>query len=254
MKKSVLMQLLFCLLSVASFSQVPEGAFKVVASQYGANPEIIGTGKQTVLKIFKDGYWIAAFFGDPARPFYGSGGGSFTVKNGKYVEKLDFYSWDSTAVGDVYTFDYTLNKDRYTQEGYMDSEKYKNYLIKEKFEKLNVREPLKNSQLEGVWFMRSGEWGKDKLGEGIYKDVKVIKIFSYPRFAFAYYNDKTKSFVGAGGGTYQFDGTTLTENIEYWSWGSPKFPLSVFKVKINNNRYVQEGWENGLTEEWEKAK
>ncbi len=235
------------------FAQVPDGAFRVVESQYGNNPLQKGTGFQTILKIFKNGYWIAAFFGDPQRPFYGSGGGTFEIKDGKYVETLNFYSWDSTAVGNVYTFNYKLTNDSYTQEGYIDSEKYQHYLIKEKFEKLSAKKSLKNVSLEGVWLMQSGEWGTDKLGEGEYKDVSVVKIFSYPRFAFAYYNSKTKSFVGAGGGTYQFDGKTLTENIEYWSWGKPKFPISVFKINLTKNQFTQEGWENGLKEVWKKA-
>lgn len=254
MKKLWLIPAVLFILSVKMLAQAPEGAFKVVESQYGNDPAATGTGKQTILKIFKDGYWIAAFFGDPEMPFSGSGGGTFNIKDGKYIETLNFYSWDSTAVGDVYTFNYKLSGNSYTQEGYMDSEKYKHYLIKEKFEKLKAKEPIKNSSLEGAWQMQSGDWGTSKLGEGAYKDVAVIKIFSYPRFAFAYYNDKTKSFVGAGGGTYQFDGKTLTENIEYWSWGKPELPQSVFKVEIANGQYSQQGWENGLKETWKKAK
>ena len=242
------------ILTAQAVGQAPDGPFRVVEYQYGDKPASKGAGKQTVLKVFKDGYWIAAFFGDPKKPFNGSGGGTFEIKDGKYVEKLDFYSWDSTAVGDVYAFDYKLSADRYEQEGYIDSDKYKHYLIREKFEKLAAKEPLKNSSLEGVWHMESGEWGKSKLGIGEYKDVSVIKIFSYPRFAFAYYNPLTRSFVGAGGGTYQFDGKTLTENIEYWSWGKPAFPVSVFKTEIRGDQYIQEGWENGLKEVWKKNK
>jgi hypothetical protein len=115
-------------------------------------------------------------------------------------------------------------------------------------------EPLKNAMLEGSWEMQTGEWGASKLGEGKYKDVTVIKMYAYPHFSFAYYNSKTNTFVGAGGGTYQFDGTTLTEKIEYWSWGTPKFPLSVFKVQINATEYTQEGWQNGLRETWRRIK
>jgi len=115
-------------------------------------------------------------------------------------------------------------------------------------------EPLKDRSLEGVWSLQSARWGTSVFGEGKYKDVTVVKMYSYPRFSFAYFNEKTNTFVGAGGGTYQFDGKTLTEKIEYWSWGTPKYPLSVFKVQFSGEHYTQEGWDNGLLETWKKIK
>lgn len=127
-------------------------------------------------------------------------------------------------------------------------------LFKAGMENTTALEPLKNAMLEGSWVMQTGEWGAAKLGEGEYQDVTAVKLYAYPRFSFGYYNHKTKKFVGAGGGTYQFDGTTLTEKIEYWSWGTPRFPLSIFKVKITADEFTQEGWENGLRETWRRLK
>lgn len=131
---------------------------------------------------------------------------------------------------------------------------YKQPPVKEGLEKQTTLEPLKDARLEGSWELQTAEWSTSKFGEGKYKDVTAIKVYSYPRFAFGYYNHKTKEFVGAGGGTYQFDGTTLTEHIEYWSWGTPKFPLSIFKVTFSGNEYTQKGWENGLNETWRRTK
>jgi hypothetical protein len=254
MKKYLLKMLTAVLCWGSATAQVPDGAFRVVASQYGNGQLQNGTGQQTVLKVFRDNHWIAAFFGDPGRPFNGCGGGTFEIKDGKYVETLKYYSWDSTAVGDVYKFDYQLTPKTYEQVGYMDSEKYKHYLIREKFEKVESKDVLKNAALEGVWYLKTAEWGESTFGKGKYKDVTAVKVYAFPRFAFAYYNDKTHQFVGAGGGSYQFDGKTLTEQVEYWSWGTPKFPLSVFAINFNNNQYTQEGWEKGLRETWQKSK
>ncbi len=244
----------FLFLNIHLKAQAPEGPFKIVEAQYGekamTREEI---SKQSIIKIFKDGFWIAAFFGKPDQPFNGTGGGTFEIKNGKYVESLKFYSWDSTAVGEVYTFDYKLSGKNYWQEGKINSDKYKDFPIKEKFEKIPFKEKLEDASLEGVWQMQAGNWGSSKLGEGQYKDVSVIKVFAYPRFAFAYYNENTKGFTGAGGGTYQFDGKTLTEYIEYWSWGKPKYPKSVFEVTISNDSYTQAGWDNNLQESWKKS-
>ncbi len=232
---------------------MPDGAFKIVEAQYGDKPmSKENISKEMIVKIFKDGYWIGAFFGSPAKPFNGSCGGTYKIKDGKYIETVNFYSWDSTAVGRIYTFNYALTGNQYVQEGYMDSEKYKHLFIKEKYEKTVPSEPLKNTFLEGAWKMQSGEWDDTRLGEGPYKNVEAIKIYAYPRFAFAYYNEKTNQFVGAGGGTYQFDGEKLTEHVEYFSWGKPEFPIADFNVTITNGLYTQSGWQNGLKETWKK--
>lgn len=234
-------------------AQTPDGAFKITGAQYGdtaMTKEAIT--KQTIIKLFKDGYWIAAFFGDPARPFYGSGGGTFKIENGRYVEKLDFYSWDSTAVGKVYTFDYKLTPTAYHQEGRINSDQYKNYIIKEDFEKITAAEPLKNAGLEGAWQLKQADWGTAKFGEGTYAGMAGIKIYAYPRFAWAYYNPTTKHFESAGGGTYQFDGTTLTEKLEYWSYGPLPQKSNPIKITMPDKEGYQQQSADVGTEHWQR--
>jgi hypothetical protein len=250
MKKIIYPALWF--ISIAAFGQQSlNGAFKAGKAKYGN--ESMNTDSLTIIKIFKDGYWIAAFFSRSPVWFDGSCGGTYTTANGKYIETVNFYSWDSTAVGSVFTFNYSLDKNKYTQDGKMNSDKYKDYPIKEEYNKITSIEHLKNSSLEGAWVMQVGQWGKDKLGEGEYQNVIVRKIFSYPRFAFAYFDTVGKRFVGAGGGTYQFDGKTLIEKVEYWSWGTPDHPLGKFEIAMQSKgKFEQTGWNNGLAETWKK--
>jgi hypothetical protein len=236
-------------------SQAPSGAYKATETQYGdAKQSKEELSRQPVIKLFKDGHWIVASFGDSALGFQGTAGGTYKIVNGKYVENINFFSWDSTAVGKSYMFDYTLNGDQYSQDGYVNSDKYRNHLVKEKYAKLKPEEPLKHPGLEGTWKIQSGQWGEEKLGEGLYQNVTGMKMYAYPRFAFAYYNDVTKSFVGAGGGTYQFDGTTLTENVEYFSWGMPANTKPSFQVTINDNKFTQTDTNGTLKETWKKMK
>jgi hypothetical protein len=139
----------------------------------------------------------------------------------------------------------------------MNSEQYKNYPINEVCERITTTEPLKNKALEGPWFIKEGYWGgQSRFGEGNYKDVEVVKIFSYPMVVYAYYNPKTKQFDGAGGAMYQFDGKTLTETNEFWSWqadGKRKGNVEKFKLSVRNGQFVQEGWSGKLREVWAKA-
>jgi hypothetical protein len=254
MKNTLLLTALFVVFCTAvTKSQSLNGAYKILEAQYGEKPmtkeEI---GKEIIIKIFKDGYWIGAFFGNPDKPFNGTCGGTYKLKDSKYVETVDFYSWDSTAVGKVYTFDYNLSGNQYKQTGYMESEKYNHFFINEKYQKIVATGPLKNNSLEGAWKMQTGEWGNTRLGEDEYEDVVAVKIYAFPRFAFAYYNDKTKAFVGAGGGTYQFDGKTLAENVEYWSWGKISNANPEFQVSFSGTGYMQASADKSLKESWRK--
>lgn len=246
--------LLLLIISASVSAQIPEGAFKITAAQYGdkiSTPEELMS--RQIIKIFKDGYWISTFFGDPQKPFSGSGGGTFTTANGKYIEKLLFYSWDSTAVGDVYHFDYRLEGNRYFQNGKMNSDKYPDHVIKEEFVKMKTDIPLKNNSLEGAWILQSATWDSKNAYD---QPIEQIKIYAYPRFAWAQYNSNTKQFIGAGGGTYQFDGKNVTEHIEYITYNGIALSTDVnVEVKKSPDGTMQQTtWQGRMVETWKKAK
>jgi hypothetical protein len=235
------------------------GAFRQTKNKYGSMTSWKTRDSVTVIKVFQDGYWIGAYYNDKrngSQPFNGACGGTYELKNGKYIEKVSFYSWDSTAVGNAFTLDYKVSDKQYEQYGVMNSDKYKNYPINEVSERITATERLKNKNLEGVWFMKEGQWGADRLGEGKYKNMQVVKIFAYPMVVYAYYNPVTKQFNGAGGAMYQFDGDTLTETNEFWSWqadGKRKGLAEKFKVSPKNNQFVMGGWEGKLREVFVKV-
>jgi hypothetical protein len=85
--------------------------------------------------------------------------------------------------------------------------------------------------------------------------MKSIKIYAYPRFAWAQYNAVTKQFMGAGGGTYQFDGNKLTENIEYITYDEVPLnkPYELDIVKTTDNKFQQTG-QNKFIETWKRLK
>lgn len=262
MKRLLFLGLITSLLALRTDEPVSKlnGAFRQTKNKYGTMTEWKSRDSVTVLKVFRDGYWFGVFYDEKYRggkPFNGACGGTYALKDGKYHETVTFYSWDSTAVGKVYAFDYAISKQQYEQYGKMTSDKYKDYPVNEVCERITATEPLKNNSLEGVWFMKEGYWGgQSRFGEGQYKDVQVVKIFSYPMAVYAYYNPKTRQFDGAGGCRYQFDGKTLTETNEFWSWqadGKRKGNLEKFKTSVKNGQFVQQGWEGKLREVWAKA-
>jgi hypothetical protein len=235
------------------------GTYRQNRFKYGDMKDWGLADQKTTLKVFRDGYWLAFAYDDKrpnGKPFSGSGGGTYQLKNGKYVETLSYYSWDSTAVGKVYTFDYQLDKQGYKQYGVMNSDKYKDYPINEEFDRVVSEKPLKNDALEGVWFMEEGTWGgTERFGEGNYKGTKVVMIFNYPMMFFAYYKPETKQFQGVGATFYQFDGKNMAETIDCFSWDMKlKGITNNFKITLKDDKFIKEGIEyKGLREIFVKA-
>lgn len=59
--------------------------------------------------------WFAI---DPAvKGFYGSGGGTYTAQNGKYIEKIEFFSRNNNRVGSSLQFNWKLDNGRWDHSG-----------------------------------------------------------------------------------------------------------------------------------------
>lgn len=260
MKKVLFLSVLIAFCAFVAEEPVSKlnGAYRQTRYKFGDMKSWKNRDSVTVIKVFKDGYWFAGWYADKRRGrafFDGVGGGTYELKNGKYLEKIAYYSWDSTAVGKVLAMDYKVDQKAFRQTGFLNSDKYKNYEVSEIDERIVPKEPLKNHDLEGVWLMQEGNWGNTQLGKGVYKGIKVVKIFSYPLVVYAYYNPKTRQFNGAGAGRYQYDGKTLTETNEFFSWDVKQTGVkNEFKITKQGDRYIQEGWKGTLREVFTKAK
>jgi len=246
----LLLGFLICTLASAQKAG-PQGAYQLLSAQYGDTPpEIANGGDAKAAKIIKDGYWIAGFYDTKDKPFSGACAGSYTIKDGKYVETLYFFSWDSTAAANTFSFDYTIESNYYHQYGKIQSDKYKDYIIDEMYLKKQSAEPVKNNALEGVWFLESGKWGDQTYDRKTNPDRMGMKIYAYPMAFFGHWDNKTHSFFGAGGSNYQFDGQTLTENLVFTSLEEAGKTHQI-KITLQGDTYTQE-WD-GFKEVWRKA-
>lgn len=252
MKTYFLLPVFFLMISLLTAQKaVPQGVYQLLSAQYGDTPPQATAdagGKAT--KIFRDGYWMSAFYGQQEKPFGGAGGGYYTFKDGKYAETLYFFSWDSTAATKTYTFDYSIDGNYYHQFGKIQSDQYKDYVIDEMFLKKQGVEPLKNNTLEGVWFLESATgpiWTYDRKSN---PEHQAMKIYAYPMTFYGHWNNKTHSFYGAGGCYYQFDGQTLVENVVFTTFEEPGKTYNI-KVTFDGDTYTQEF--DGNKEVWKKA-
>jgi hypothetical protein len=59
--------------------------------------------------------WIA--YNIETKEFFGTGGGSYTTKDGKYTENIEFFSRDSSRVGASLQFDFKLEEGKWRHSG-----------------------------------------------------------------------------------------------------------------------------------------
>lgn len=82
-----------------------DGLWRITGRKQDDKVSTIPRGDRKTIKILVDGYfqWIAI---NPAeKGFYGTGGGQYTFKAGKYTEKILFFSRDNSRVGAALSFD-----------------------------------------------------------------------------------------------------------------------------------------------------
>lgn len=94
-----------------------DGLWRITGRKENEKINQIPRGDRKTIKILVDGYfqWIAI---NPAeKTFFGSGGGTYSFKNGKYVENILFFSRDNTRVGATLKFDGKVNNGVWEHSG-----------------------------------------------------------------------------------------------------------------------------------------
>ena len=59
--------------------------------------------------------WIA--YNDETKEFFGTGGGTYTTKDGKYTETIEFFSRDNSRVGSTLEFEFSFIEDNWRHRG-----------------------------------------------------------------------------------------------------------------------------------------
>lgn len=74
-------------------------------------------GARRTMKILSGSrfQWIA--YNVETKEFFGTGGGSYITLNGKYTERIDFFSRDNTRVGTSLQFDYKIVNEKWRHSG-----------------------------------------------------------------------------------------------------------------------------------------
>jgi len=98
-------------------SQALDGLWRISGRKSGETMNDIPKGDRKTIKILVDGYfqWIAI---NPAeKGFYGTGGGKYGFKDGKYSEDIIFFSRDNSRVGHHLEFDGAIKNNQWHHSG-----------------------------------------------------------------------------------------------------------------------------------------
>jgi hypothetical protein len=96
------------------------GAWHITGRATGGQGELVkihqeGTRKTLKLLSGTRFHWFAI---DPGvKGFYATGGGTYTADNGKYTEKIEFFSKDNNRVGTSLSFNWKLENGRWDHSG-----------------------------------------------------------------------------------------------------------------------------------------
>ncbi len=94
-----------------------DGLWRITGRKQGDKVSEIAVGDRKTIKILVDGYfqWIAI---NPAeKGFYGTGGGKYVFKDGKYTEEILFFSRDNSRVGAKLGFDGKVEGNNWNHSG-----------------------------------------------------------------------------------------------------------------------------------------
>jgi hypothetical protein len=87
------------------------GAWLITGRMSGGLLNKITPGARRTLKILSGTrfQWVA--YNVETKEFFGTGGGTYTTRDGKYTEVIDFFSRDNSRVGKSLSFDFALDND-----------------------------------------------------------------------------------------------------------------------------------------------
>ncbi|MDT0691164.1 hypothetical protein RM549_15320 [Salegentibacter sp. F188] len=93
------------------------GNWVITGRKRGREMSTMTPGNRRTVKILGGGrfQWIA--FNSATREFSGTGGGTYSAEDGKYIENIEFFSRDSNRVGASLDFEYEVRDSEWHHQG-----------------------------------------------------------------------------------------------------------------------------------------
>ncbi|MBC7892490.1 MAG: membrane or secreted protein [Sphingobacteriaceae bacterium] len=100
-------------------AQTPLAGLWRITGREGENGQVnaMQRGDRKTIKLLTGTRFQWAAINPKTRQFSGTGGGTYTLKDGKYAETIDFFSRDNSRVGRSLSFDCELSGDTWRHRG-----------------------------------------------------------------------------------------------------------------------------------------
>ncbi|MGZ5248141.1 MAG: hypothetical protein ACXWV5_13630 [Flavitalea sp.] len=93
------------------------GNWRITGRKQNEKMGEIQRGPRKTLKLLTGSRFQWAAINTETKEFFGTGGGTYTFQNGKYSEKIEFFSRDSSRVGALLSFDGEVKGDQWIHSG-----------------------------------------------------------------------------------------------------------------------------------------
>ena len=229
---SLLFILLF--LSICLFGQNKSitGVWEVTASSWTSDTKEFADCK--MVKFITPSRWASIFYRPDNGEVAGSVGGTYTYDGLNYVETIEYFTFDSSAVGTQQYFTLKLNDDGLmVQEGNIQTERFDMtyHAYYKKVDNLHDQRADQNF-ITGTWEMEKATWGENTRDEAFLTSRygRIIKLITPKYFYVAYFDTNKKAVGGVVFGTMSIDQDSFDEQLLSWSWD----PTSIGSKAVYN--------------------
>ncbi len=176
-----------------------------------------------------DGYWVITHFEESTGQFVHTSGGSWTMKDDRRQQTVEFDSNDSDKVGTTLQWDITMTND-----------KLKVKQTGTTWERIDAG---KEGALAGAWLMSGRIRDGQKQERDTNRPRKTMKILSGTLFQWIAYNTATKEFMATGGGRYTTIDGKYTEKIDFFSRDVSRVGAALeFDYNLQSNDWHHSGF------------
>ena len=93
------------------------GAWRITERERNGTMSKMTMGPRKTMKVLSGSRFQWAAYNVETKQFMGTGGGTFTAKDGKYTENIGFFSRDNSRVGAKLDFDYEIDGNEWHHKG-----------------------------------------------------------------------------------------------------------------------------------------
>ena len=93
------------------------GAWRITQRERNGQMNKMQMGPRKTMKVLSGTRFQWAAFNVETKQFMGTGGGTFTTKDGKYTENIEFFSRDNSRVGASLEFDFSVEDQDWHHKG-----------------------------------------------------------------------------------------------------------------------------------------